>query len=96
MRKGFTLVHLLMVLALLGLMLSFVFGCARVEQEIKYAQGGLTDIPRTIELYSYDGKKIKEYSGTQTTLDYRENYVNILIDGKFITASNVIIVTEGN
>lgn len=94
MKKGFTLLQLLTVLAAIAMVVSFFLGCARVEQKLKYAQGEFTGIPRTVELYSYDGKKLKEYSGTQTLLDFKENHVVVLVDGKRVTASNVIVVSE--
>lgn len=94
MKKGFTLLQVLTALAAIAMAVSFFLGCARVEQKLKYAQGEFTGIPRTVELYSYDGKKLKEYSGTQTLLDFKENHVVVLVDGKRVTASNVIVVSE--
>jgi hypothetical protein len=94
MNKGFTLVQVLTALALAVMIAMFFCGCARVEQKFKYMQGEFTGIPRTVELYSYDGQKLKEYSGTQTLLDFKENHVVVLVDGKRVTASNVIVVSE--
>ena len=94
MKKGVTLVQVLAALALIAMTASFFFGCARIEQNFKYMQGEFTGIPRSVELYSYDGKKLKEYSGMQTLLDFRKNHVVILVDGKRVTASNVIVVSE--
>lgn len=94
MRKGFTLLQVLVALALIAMAASCFFGCARVEQKFKHMQGEFTGIPRSVELYSYDGKKLKEYSGNQTLLDFKENHVVVLVDGKRVTASNVIVVSE--
>lgn len=94
MKKGLTLLQLLTVLAAIMIVASFFFGCARIEQNFKYMQGEFTGIPRSVELYSYDGKKLKEYSGMQTLLDFRKNHVVILVDGKRVTASNVIVISE--
>lgn len=94
MRKGFALLQVLVALALIAMAASCFFGCARIEQDFKYMQGEFTGIPRSVELYSYDGKKLKEYSGMQTLLDFQENHVVILVDGKRVTASNVIVVSE--
>ncbi len=81
-------------LAVLIASAAFIFGCARLDQEAKRLQGEFTGIPRTIELYSYDGKKLKEYSGASTLLDFQASHVVILVDGKRVTASNVIVISE--
>lgn len=93
MKKGFTLLHVLMVVALL-IALATLFGCARVEQGFKKIRSETTGIPRSVELYSLDGKKLKEYDGAATLLDFKQNHVVILVDGKRVTASNVVVVSE--
>lgn len=94
MKKGFTLLHVLMVVALLIMLATFFFGCARVEQGFKKIRSETTGIPRSVELYSLDGKKLKEYDGAATLLDFKQNHVVILVDGKRVTASNVVVVSE--
>jgi len=87
MKKG-------IALALLVASAPLAFGCARINQEAKRIQSEFTGIPRTVELYSYDGKKLKEYSSAQTLLDFQESHVVILVGGKRVTASNVIVISE--
>ena len=94
MKKGFTLVEVVMIAALLIALATLVLGCARVEQASKSWQSVTTGIPRRVELYSFDGKKLKEYDGAQVLLDFNSNHVEILVDNKRVTASNVVVVSE--
>lgn len=60
MKKAFTLVHVLIAIALLAAIISALCGCTRIEQTRKQLQGEFTGIPRRIELYSFNGEKLKE------------------------------------
>lgn len=94
MKKAFTLVHVLIAIALLAVIISALCGCTRIEQTRKQLQGEFTGIPRRIELYSFNGEKLKEYQGNQTLIDFKENNTIILVDGKRVIATNVIVISE--
>ncbi len=89
MKKKITLIVLLLVLVLA------LSSCKSIERDIKDYKSSWTGLKRTVQVYSQDGKLIKEYEGKiDIEVNDYGNKVKFDVDGKRVIINNAIVIIE--
>ena len=84
---------------LLGLMILVLTGsCARWEDTQKDWEGDTKGLKRTVQIYTLDGKLLKEYKGLIRVRDSDESgriSLNLISENnRRVTIDNAIVITE--
>ena len=82
----------------LGLILASLLitmtGCTWWNDRVKNFESDTSGLKRTIYVYSYTGELLKTYQGENVRLESGSTGTILQLDGKRITISNAIVVTE--
>ena len=89
MKKKILLISLLVVL------LAIAGGCESWKRTVKDIGSSVSGLDRTVQVYSHDGKLIKEYKGRiDVEVNDYGNKVKFDVDGKRVIINNAIVITE--
>ena len=81
----------LLTISILALSLT---SCTWWNDRVKNFESDTTGLSRTIYIYSYTGQLLKTYNGKNVRLEQGSTGTILQLDGKRITISNAIVITE--
>ena len=69
-------------------------GCTWWNDRVKSFESNTSGLKRIVYIYSYTGELLKTYQGNNVRLEQGDTGTILQLDGKRITISNAIVISE--